>query len=114
MGHQSTVAKEISTVAISSIHLVNSPRTCRQHGRNHGGLGEGTTGRHWRLEITSRLDLEALAYARSHQGDFATATHNVVNVVPERLRLQHRESIFRDSRFRQYYAPIFNGGTWRA
>ena len=55
------------------------------------GLGEGTG--HWRLELTTELDIEASAYIRTSDG-FLTAMHDVVRSTEVDGSTMHRVPIF--------------------
>ena len=59
------------------------------------GLGDGTG--HWRIQLTTELDLEALAYIRTHTG-FVTSLHDVAAET-------------RDGSQWRYHVPFFNPGS---
>ena len=65
------------TLAIGANEAVNfSSRDLEQGGRNGLSMGTGSGEGDWRLELTSDLDIEVLAYVRAPDG-FLTPVHDV-------------------------------------
>ena len=79
------------SLSVGADHVVHFNSDDLQRGNPGKGLvgGVGTTDGDWRLELTSDLDVEVLAYIRTRDG-FLTAMHDVV----ERGDGHHRVAIF--------------------
>lgn len=95
-GPASLMLDALETVHFTSVHLENGDASRELS----PGLGDGEG--NWRLELTSELDIEPLAYIRTSDG-FVTSVHDVVQgqYVPARVA-------FDDSMV--YHVQFFNPG----